>query len=93
MPPCRFGLRPARHSGASLTGVGQFYFGDSAAKRVRITSALTLKAWMEATHFQTKTLSRVRTEMSSHVLAYNLKRVMQMIGVGSLVAAIRAAGA
>ena len=51
----------------------------------------TLKAWMGATHFQTKTLPRVRTEMSLHVLAYNLKRVMQMMGVGPLVAAIQAA--
>jgi transposase len=51
----------------------------------------TLKAWMGATHFQTKTLPRVRTEMSLQVLAYNLKRVMQMMGVGPLVAAIRAA--
>jgi hypothetical protein len=51
----------------------------------------TLKAWMGATHFQTKTLPRVRTEMSLHVLAYNLKRVMQMMGVRPLVAAIRAA--
>ena len=42
----------------------------------------TLKAWMGATHFQTKTLPRVRTEMSLHVLAYNLKRVMQMSGFG-----------
>ena len=34
----------------------------------------TLKAWMGATHFLTKTLPRVSTEMSLHVLAYNLKR-------------------
>jgi hypothetical protein len=33
-----------------------------------------LKYWMGATHFLTKTLSRVSTEMSLHVLAYNLKR-------------------
>lgn len=50
----------------------------------------TLKAWMGATHFLTKTLPRVRTEMSLHVLAYNLKRVMQMIGVRPLIEAIRA---
>ena len=50
----------------------------------------TLKAWMGATHFLTKTLPRVRTEMSLHVLAYNLKRVMQIIGVRPLIAAIRA---
>jgi len=30
----------------------------------------TLKAWMDATHFLTKTLDRVSTEMSLHVLAY-----------------------
>jgi hypothetical protein len=50
----------------------------------------TLKAWMGATHFQTKTLPRVGTEMSLHVLAYNLKRVMRMLGVRPLVAAMRA---
>jgi hypothetical protein len=32
----------------------------------------TLKAWMGATHFLTRTLGKVRTEMSLHVLAYNL---------------------
>ncbi len=50
----------------------------------------TLKAWMGSTHFLTKTLPRVRTEMSLHVLAYNLKRVMQMKGVRPLIQAIRA---
>ncbi len=35
----------------------------------------TLKAWMGATHFLTRTLDKVRTEMSLHVLAYNLKRM------------------
>jgi transposase len=50
----------------------------------------TLKAWMGATHFLTKTLPRVSTEMSLHVLAYNLKRVMQIIGVQALMQAIRA---
>ena len=38
----------------------------------------TLKAWMGATHFLTKTLPRVSTEMSLHVLAYNMKRVMKL---------------
>ena len=50
----------------------------------------TLKAWMGSTHFLTKTLPRVRTEMSLHVLAYNLKRVMNILGVGPLLAAVRA---
>ncbi len=49
----------------------------------------TLKAWMGATHFLTKTLPRVRTEMSLHVLAYNLKRVTQIMGVRPLIQAIR----
>ena len=50
----------------------------------------TLKAWMGATHFKTKTLAKVRTEMSLQVLAYNLKRVIELIGVGPLIAAIAA---
>jgi transposase len=50
----------------------------------------TLKAWMGATHFLTKTLNRVSTEISLHVLAYNLKRVIAILGVEPLVAAIRA---
>jgi transposase len=50
----------------------------------------TLKAWMGATHFLMKTLPRVGTEMSLHVLAYNLKRVMQIMGVRALIQAIRA---
>jgi len=50
----------------------------------------TLKAWMGATHFLTKTLSRVRTEMSLHVLAYNLKRMIRILGTASLIQAIRA---
>ncbi len=41
-------------------------------------------------HFLTKTLARVRTEMSLHVLAYNLKRVMRILGMGEMLAAIRA---
>jgi len=49
----------------------------------------TLKAWMGATHFLTRTLDKVRTEMSLHVLAYNIKRVIAIIGVGPLMAAVR----
>jgi len=49
----------------------------------------TLKAWMGATHFLTKTIPRVSTEMSLHVLAYNLKRAMQIVGIAPLVKAIR----
>ena len=50
----------------------------------------TLKAWMGSTHFLTKTLSRVSTEMSLHVLAYNLKRAMSILGPRALIEAIHA---
>jgi transposase len=49
----------------------------------------TLKAWMGATHFLTRTVDKVRTEMSLHVLAYNLKRMIRIFGVGPLMVAIR----
>jgi hypothetical protein len=49
----------------------------------------TIKAWMGATHFLTRTLGRVSTEMSLHVLAYNLKRMMKIMGARPLIAAIR----
>jgi transposase len=48
----------------------------------------TLKAWMGSTHFLTKTLERVRTEMSLHVLAYNLKRLISLLGVEGAIASI-----
>ena len=50
----------------------------------------TIKSWMGWTHFLTKTLPRVRTEMSLHVLAYNLKRVMRILGIGAMMRAMSA---
>jgi transposase len=50
----------------------------------------TLKSWMGSTHFLTRTLEKVRTEMSLHVLAYNLKRMIQIFGVAPLMQAVRA---
>jgi len=50
----------------------------------------TLKAWMGSSHFLTRTLPRVRTEMSLQVLAYNLKRAIKILGAGQLIAAMRA---
>ena len=50
----------------------------------------TIKAWMGATHFLMKTLPRVAAEMALHVLAYNLTRVMNLMGVQRLMAAMRA---
>jgi transposase len=50
----------------------------------------TLKAWMGLTHFLMKTLPNVKTEMSLHILAYNLKRVMRILGIHTLMAAMAA---
>jgi hypothetical protein len=50
----------------------------------------TIKAWMGATHFLMKRLKNVRTEMALSVLAYNLTRVMNIMGIRPLIAAIRA---
>src|ERR1700730_11030891 len=69
---------------------------DCAPKSMRIRRATvehpfgTLKAWMGATHFRTKTLAKVRTEMSLHVLAYNRKRVITIVGAETLMEAMRA---
>jgi len=53
----------------------------------------TLKHWMGSTHFQTRRLANVGTEMSLHVLAYNLKRVISILGIAKTMKAIRLAGA
>jgi transposase len=50
----------------------------------------TIKARMGATHFLMKTLPRVGTEMALHVLAYNLTRAMNIMGMAPLIAAARA---
>jgi hypothetical protein len=50
----------------------------------------TIKSWLGPTHFQMKTLRHVSTEMSLNVLAYNLKRMMQILGPKPLMAAMRA---
>ena len=41
----------------------------------------TLKAWMGGTHFLTRTLEKVKTEISLQVLAYNMKRMINIFGV------------
>ena len=50
----------------------------------------TIKSWMGATHFQMKTLPRVSTEMSLHVLSYNMKRAINLLGAEKIIATIRA---
>ena len=50
----------------------------------------TIKAWMGSTHFRLRTLEKVSAEMSLHVLAYNLKRMIAILGVQPLIQAMRA---
>ena len=48
----------------------------------------TIKAWMGATHFLMRRLKNVRTEMALNVLAYNIKRMVALVGIKGLMAAI-----
>ena len=77
-----------------LEAVQQRLDGNPQAMRLRRETVEhpfgTLKMRMGATHFLMKRLPNVATEMALHVLAYNLTRVMNILGVPALVAAIRA---
>ena len=70
---------------------------DRAPKTMRIRRQTaehpfgTIKAWMGATHVRLRTLEKVSAEMSLHVLAYNLKRMIAILGVQPLIQAMRAA--
>jgi len=50
----------------------------------------TIKSWMGATHFLTKRLENVNTEMSLNVLAYNLRRMISILGPNNLITAMKA---
>jgi hypothetical protein len=67
--------------------------GDPEIMRVRRQTVEhpygTLKAWMGSAHFQMRRLKHVSTEMSLHVLAYNLKRVMNIMGIKPLIQAMQ----
>lgn len=49
----------------------------------------TLKFWMGSAHFLMKTLEHVGTEMSLHVLVYNLRRVMNIMGIPGMLKMMR----
>ncbi len=49
----------------------------------------TFKDWMGRSHFKTRTLKKVETEMSLHVLAYNMKRAIAVLGSQNLIAAMQ----
>jgi hypothetical protein len=50
----------------------------------------TLKYWMGSTHFQTRRLAQVSTEMSLHILAYNLRRFISIFGIAGAIEAMQA---
>ena len=52
----------------------------------------TLKYWMGSTRFLTRRLADVSTEMSLHVLAHNLKRVMRILGIARTMKAVSSMG-
>jgi len=51
----------------------------------------TIKYWMGSTHFLMKRLPNVQAEMSLHVLAYNLRRAINILGVPKIMAQLQAA--
>ncbi len=53
----------------------------------------TLKHWMGYTHFLTRRMVNVGTEMSLHVLAYNLRRVLNILGFAGTMRAVKMVGA
>ena len=69
---------------------------DQRPRAMRIRRSLvkypfgTIKAWMGHTHFLTRRLPNVKIEISLHILAYNMKRVMAVLGTKPLMEAIRA---
>ena len=50
----------------------------------------TIKAWMGTSHFLTRRLRNVKTDIALNVLAYNLKRMVALIGVQGLMSALKA---
>ena len=68
--------------------------GDPGKMRIRRQTVEhpfgTIKSWMGSTHFQMKALKHAGTEMTLHVLAYNMKRVMQILANDGLIEAMRA---
>jgi hypothetical protein len=51
----------------------------------------TIKHWMGSTHFLTRRLPSVKAEMSLHILAYNLKRAINVLGATHIIEKLQAA--
>jgi transposase len=83
-----------RESPFTVESISRKPYKNPQAMRLRRETAEhpfgTLKMRIGATHFLMKRLPKVATEMSLHALAYNLTRVMNIVGGKPLLAAIRA---
>ena len=53
----------------------------------------TTKCWMGSVHFLMEDLDHVSTEISLHLLAYNMRRVMSILGIADMIKAMRLMGA
>jgi hypothetical protein len=82
---------------AGVRGDGRARCGRSILRQSGIVQAFserlheTITIWNEddQRHFTTRTLKKVETEMSLHVLAYNMKRAIRVLGTGKLIAAFQ----
>ena len=78
-------------SGRSLFSVSL----DEMPKAMRLRRSIvehvfgTIKGWMGRDHFRTRRLANVASEMSLHILAYNLKRAIAVLGTSALIAGMR----
>ena len=68
----------------------RFMLYASTFKLISAPTPASFRVRMGATHFLTRKLNGVSAEMSLNVLAYNLKRVMKILGISSLMKALSA---
>lgn len=91
--PADYALGTRVSTGSCAAKAGQNAGCDDGAKadcRARVRDVQTLMGY---THFLTRLLANVSTEMSRHVLAYNLKRVIAILGFAKTMKAMRLVGA
>ena len=90
-PETRIGIATGLVVVGDLIGVGEAQGRGIVGETPNLAARLQRgRRWMGATHFLTKRLPKVATEMALNVLAYNMKRVMAIIGVAALLEALAA---